>query len=608
MVDAGWIARRRGGHDAAMRSALLLCLLALLLLVMPAGAGAVGELSFGECFGASPGCISEAGDPFALAGGVAASPTGGSVYATGYGSLSHFFADGNGRLSYDGCLSDDGSGGACGDVGSSANPLASGLGVAVDPNRAAVFVASLGSSLATQLFTEPGGQLRYGGCVSDGGSGGLCTDVKSSAEPLSYAAAVAVSPNGNSLYVASEGQHPAEGYLVHMFVLPEGQIKYDGCVSDDGSGGACLSLSRGGLAGVTNVAVNPVTAAVYTATYRGGIVSEFPTLSGGQLTIGGCVSEDGSGGACEDAPGKLLEGAGGLAVSPDGASLYVAGEPGTLSRLSVEPDGSIRWRECVSSDGSGGICKDVPGSGNPLAEAGSVAVSPDGQSVYVLGGSAVSAFSVGAGGALTYQACYSGNFLEGCEDLPGVPIKSGSGIAVSPNGGSVYVTSFEPGMVARLSRVRPAAGGGTPGTGGSTPGPSPGAGGHVFTAAELRASLLAQLTPSGKNAKIAAVRKRKGYRYSFRALTAGALVINWYFLPPGAHVSRKGKPKPKPVLFATGHTSFQAPGTKSITVTLSANGLKMLRHRGSIALSAKGTFSPPGAKPVVAVKAFKLKR
>jgi hypothetical protein len=174
----------------------------------------------------------------------------------------------------------------------------------------------------------------------------------------------------------------------------------------------------------------------------------------------------------------------------------------------------------------------------------------------------------------------------------------------------VYVTSFEPGMVARLARVRPSAAGGAPGAGstpGSTPGSSPGAGGHVVTAAELRASLLAQLTPHGKSAKIAAVRRRKGYRYAFRALTAGALVINWYFLPPGAHVSRKGKPKPKPVLFATGHTSFQAPGTKSITVALSANGLKMLRHRGSIALSAKGTFSPPGAKPVVAVKAFKLK-
>ena len=608
MVDVRWIRRSRGGRGAAPCGGLLLCLVALLLLAIPSGASAAGELSFGECFGASPGCITEAGEPFASAGSVAVSPTGGSVYVTGSGSLSHFFADGNGRLSYDGCLSDGGSGGSCGDVESSAKPLAGAFGVAVDPNRAAVFIASLTSNLATQLFTAPGGQLTYGGCVSDGGSVGLCADDESAAKPLAAATGVAVSPNGNSLYVASQGRTPGAGFLVHMFVDPEGRIDYDGCVSGGGSGGACEDLPRGGLASVGHVAVNPVTAAVYTATRSGGIVSEFPTEPGGQPLIGGCVSKDGTGGTCEDAPGTLLEGAEGLAVSPDGTSLYVAGA-GTLSRLAVEPNGSIHWRECVSSDGSGGICKDVPGSGNPLAEADGVAVSPDGQSVYVVGQSAVSAFSVGAGGALTYQACYSGNFLEACEDLPGVPINSGSGIAVNPNGGSVYVTSFEPGMVARLARVRPTTGGGAPGAGGgSTPGSTPGsftgAGGHVITAAELKASLLAQLTPKGRTAKVATVRRKKVYRYAFKALTGGTLVINWYFLPPGAHVAGKGKPKP--VLFATGHTSFPASGTKTITVMLSANGLKMLRHRNSIALTAKGTFSPPGAKPVVAVKAFKL--
>ena len=308
-------------------------------------------------------------------------------------------------------------------------------------------------------------------------------------------------------------------------------------------------------------------------------------------------------------PRHAAGGSEGLAVSPDGKSLYVSGSPGTLSRLSIEPDGSIRWRECVSSDGSGGICKDVPGGGNPLFEADGVAVSPDGQSVYVVGEFAVSAFSVGAGGVLSYQACYSGNFLEGCEDLPGVPINSGSGISVNPNGGSVYVTSTEPGMVTRLARVRSVAvGGGGPGAGGgSTPGSSPGAAGRLVTAAELKASLLSQLTPKGSTAKVATVRRKKAYRYAFKALTGGTLVINWYFLPPGAHVSRSGKRKPKPVLFATGHTSFPASGTKTITVTLSANGVKMLKHRSTIALSAKGTFSPPGAKPIVAVKAFKLK-
>ena len=208
MVDVRWIRRPRRGQGA-LRAALLICLVVLSLLALPAAAGAVGELSFGECFGASAGCINEAGNPFVSAGAVAASPTGGSVYVIGDGSLSHFFADGDGRLSYDGCLSDGGSLGSCGDVESSAKPLAVGTGVAVDPNRAAVFAASVESNLAAQLFTEPGGQLRYGGCVSDGGSGGLCGATKSAAKPLAAAFGIAVSPNGNSLYVASEGRNLA---------------------------------------------------------------------------------------------------------------------------------------------------------------------------------------------------------------------------------------------------------------------------------------------------------------------------------------------------------------------------------------------------------------
>lgn len=599
------IDRLNGGRNLAAGSGLLpAVLVTLLLLAIPASAGAAGELSFGECFGASPGCISEAGDPFNSSPAVAVAPTGGSVYVTGSESLSHFFADGDGRLSYDGCLSDDGSGGSCGNVESSANPFAYGFGVAVDPNRAAVFLASAASHLATQLFTEPGGQLRYGGCVSDGGSGGLCADTESAAKPLERAAGVAVSPNGNSVYVASFGEELGKGYLVHLLVDSEGRITYGGCLSNGSTEGACLAVIRPGLAGVERVAVSPNGAEVYTASPFNNVVSAFNADGQGRLSIGGCVSQDGSGGACEAAPATVLREARDVAVSPDGASLYVASRSGTISRMAVNSDGSVHWGECVSSDGSGGACKDVPGSGKPLAGADSVAVSADGQSVYVLGTSAVSAFSVGPGGVLTYQACYSGNFLEGCEDLPGVPIKGGTGVAVSPNGGAVYVTSGEPGMVARLARVRPASAGG----GGTGPGSgSPGAGGHAITAAEIEAGLLAQLTPKGKTAKVAAVRRKRNYRYSFNALTAGALVINWYFLPPGAHVSSKGKQKPKPVLFASGHATFGVSGSKPITIALSAKGLRMLKHRAGIALSAKGTFTVPGSTPVVAVKAFKLK-
>ena len=68
--------------------------------------------------------------------------------------------------------------------------------------------------------------------------------------------------------------------------------------------------------------------------------------------------------------------------------------------------------------------------------------------------------------------------------------------------------------------------------------------------AALRASLLSQLGVHGKAAKIGHVLKH-GYALKFKALEAGKATIQWFFLPKGAHVSKKHA-KPKPVLVASG--------------------------------------------------------
>ncbi len=126
------------------------------------------------------------------------------------------------------------------------------------------------------------------------------------------------------------------------------------------------------------------------------------------------------------------------------------------------------------------------------------------------------------------------------------------------------------------------------------------------TRAQIQAGLLAQLSVKGKLAKFAALKKQKSYSYFFKALSAGVLVVNWYYLPPGAHLSKKTKAKP--VLFASGRLSFSAPGTKKLTIKLTGKGLKLLGHRKSIKLAATGSFTPPHQKPVVATTSIKLKR
>jgi hypothetical protein len=160
----------------------------------PAAAQAVGELSYDGCFGAAAGCTFVGGGPLTQAHGVAVSPNGGSVYVTGDDAVAHFFVGAQGRLGYDGCVSDDGSGGQCADVPGTGSPFSRVVAVAVSPNSASVYTVSLNNATLVHLFADPSqGQLSYDGCVSDDGSGGTCADIPGTGTPLQLASDVAVS-------------------------------------------------------------------------------------------------------------------------------------------------------------------------------------------------------------------------------------------------------------------------------------------------------------------------------------------------------------------------------------------------------------------------------
>jgi hypothetical protein len=125
------------------------------------------------------------------------------------------------------------------------------------------------------------------------------------------------------------------------------------------------------------------------------------------------------------------------------------------------------------------------------------------------------------------------------------------------------------------------------------------------SAAQIKASLLRQLAPQGKAAKIAALLKRNGYGLSLTAMSAGKLVIDWYYLPAGAHLARA---KPKPVLLAAGKATFSQAGTQTLTITLTANGKQLLKHAKRLKLTATGTFTPAGKSAIVATTNFTLTR
>ncbi len=560
--------------------------------------GATGDISYDGCIsndGSGGACAAVSSTPLARAEAIAVSPDSKSLYVVseGSGTITHFFLAAGGQISYDGCVSNDGSGGACADA--PGFPLEGAQGVAVSPDGSSVYVASAAASTITHFFAAPGGQLTYDGCVSNDGSEGLCA--ATSGTPLKSANAVAVSPDGRSVYVT------APGYITHFFAAPGGQLTYDGCVSDDGSGGLCADAPGAPLSGTESVAVSPDGRSVYVASATSGTITHFFAAPGGQLSYDGCISGDGSGGACGVASPAALGSPTSVAVSPDGKSVYVAAaQPGAVSHFFAAAGGQLTYDGCVSNDGSGGACADAPGSS--FTNASSVAVSPDGNSVYVASPDAGMVLTLAAapGGQLTYSGCISAGGSGGhCTDAPGTSPNGVSRVAVSPNGNGVYADSFTGGVVVHFFRS---------GSGGGTSGGGTSGGGTSGTAAPVLSALTIQpgafTAGAGGPTVVVKPGSRVGAVVSYQLSAAASVTFVVTHAVPGRRQSVNGKIRCVAPTHRTAHAqecvrvltvgSFTQAGTagaNSFRFSGRINGARLPVGTG-YALSA----TPSGGKPL----------
>jgi YVTN family beta-propeller protein len=126
----------------------------------------------------------------------------------------------------------------------------------------------------------------------------------------------------------------------------------------------------------------------------------------------GCFSDSGRG-PC--VVGRAITSPKSVTVSPDGASVYVGSEnSNSVAVFDRATDGRLTQKPaaagCISETGAGG-CQDGTGLGAPLGGGPfGVAVSPDGKSVYTAAnmGSAIAVFDRGADGALTQKPGLTG--------------------------------------------------------------------------------------------------------------------------------------------------------------------------------------------------------
>ena len=268
-----------------------------------------------------------------------------------------------------------------------------------------------------------------------------------------------MSPDGGSFYATGN----TAATVSQFFRAAGGQITFAGCVANTGNTLGCTPVSGTPLSGASGVAVSPDGGSLYVVSSDSHSLSHFSRLSGGGVVFLRCLADDASRG-CEDLPAAPLGSPRDVVVSPDGRSIYVSAS-GALAWFTRATSGQIVYAGCYADTPANG-CTDLP---TPLASS-SVAVSSDGRSVYATGGVGLWTFARGQDGALTFGGCFSRLANIGCTVVPGAPFVQTTVVAVSPDGASVYVGDFDGLAVLHFRRTGPA-GPGQPGSAGSTAAP-----------------------------------------------------------------------------------------------------------------------------------------
>jgi DNA-binding beta-propeller fold protein YncE len=216
---------------------------------------------------------------------------------------------------------------------------------------------------------------------------------------IANASSAAISPDGRGMYVASGGFEGSAGSVATVRVRAKGGITQpptpDGCVSD----------------------------------------KNVPPVKG-----------------CAGGSGLLVPN--GVAVSPDGANVYVASAgAGSIAIFSRDPKTSVleqlpQPQGCI--DAKGPYHEPACTIGRAVGGAEDVAVSPDGRNVYVTTFFGLAIFSRDAqDGSLTQlpgtKGCLDGDVLPapGCKVI-GEPLDGATDLALSPDGRDVYVVTSGP--------------------------------------------------------------------------------------------------------------------------------------------------------------------
>ncbi len=393
----------------------------------------LGELSFLGCLGQLGGCATL---PAGLTGavedpkGLVVSPDGANVYAADEGSSAIDVFSRNlltGTLTLTGCVGEHA---GCQPT-TPEKAVERPFSVVVSPDGANVYAASVGSNAIDEFARNAStGALTYLGCI---GQLSGCTHTPS-AEQVTAPLTIVISADGANVYIAG-------GAAVTTFSrnAATGLLAFEGCQGNEVP--ACQTVGpTGSFHAAGGLAISPDGHNVYVGAQVGTISTFTRDTATGALTYDRCLGYFPA--CPHPSTMFAINEPLSLVVSPDGANLYAGNfNNDVVDVLAREvATGALTYLGCNGHfTEEPAACAAPPEGAEPVPDGPlQIAVSPDGADLYVASDYSVSEFSRGSGGALSYVGC-TGQVAGICTATnPSEAVFFQISLALSPNGASLY--------------------------------------------------------------------------------------------------------------------------------------------------------------------------
>ncbi|MEX0993052.1 MAG: beta-propeller fold lactonase family protein [Solirubrobacterales bacterium] len=334
----------------------------------------------------------------------------------------------------------DGGGGACGSI----EAISATAGALSPDGRNLYVVDPVGSVLFFARNTSTG-TVTYSDCKTSA-PGPSCSPPSVPSALLDGATDVQVSPDGKNVYLAGKSQHSLVRFDRNQTT---GALSFvsSNCFNQSGSDGCAAQSS---LSSPTGLEITPDGTSIYVGN-SGSKVSIFGRAADGLVTTAGCFGAAG----CA-AVGHDLASIESLALSADAANLYTTSRTSdTVAIIDRSLGGTLSQDAgkggCISSTSA--TCTANSGVVDP----NSIATAPGGDSTYVgtatASGDSILVFGRAAGGDLTQLATPFGCVKASTASCTaGKELDDVAGMAVSPEGDSLYAAGFTSGALSIFSR------------------------------------------------------------------------------------------------------------------------------------------------------------